>query len=105
MTTFAIFLAVLISACIIFFAVFVPSETNAQDRYADNLDLRGQWKTYLATFLATVMLLALLRLWLKGRVYAEFSDMFIFYTPLLAVSPGARRAYRGMRDFFLRRGH
>ncbi|SDM99312.1 hypothetical protein [Polaromonas sp. JS666] len=103
MTVIAVLAAVLITACIVFVAAFVPSESNTAGKDAAILGLGDNWKIYLVALAGTAVALALGRLWLEGKTYTQFSDAFIFYTPLLVVSPGARRMYRRMKGFFLRR--
>lgn len=100
---YAIFFAIFLVAVLLFVAFFIPSERAALDKDMDNLDFQGNWKPYLIAFICTTLAIAILHLLLEERAYFQLSDIYFYVAPLLAVSPGARRTYRAMRDFVLRR--
>jgi len=100
---FAIFIALFAMAVLLFLSFFILSKPVEADKNTGNLDIRGNWKAYLAAFIGTTLAIANLRLLWKGRAYIQSSDIYFYITSLFVVSPGARRLYRAMRDFIFRR--
>ena len=73
------------------------------DNENGSFDFENNWKIYLVAFICTTFAIALLHFLLEGRAYIPSSDIYLYVAPLFAVSPGARRIYRAMANFVLRR--
>jgi hypothetical protein len=103
MKIFTIFLTILIVMTLLFLAFWIPSERAGLDKNANNIDLKRNWKKYLCAFIFTSFLLIAMHLLLDQRAYISPYDIPIYYVSLFAVSPIARRIYREMKNFILRR--
>jgi hypothetical protein len=103
MIVVSILLAILIVVSLLFLAFWIPSERASLDKNLDNIDLKGYWKRYLGAFVFTSLALVGMHLWLDRSAYISLSDIPIYYATLFAVSPAAKKIYRGMKKFILRR--
>lgn len=101
----AISVSVLCVFVILFLSFWIPSSSAAlSEKGQSDLDIRKNWRWYLAAIAGTTLGLLIWHFVADRGEQIPLHDIpYMYIAPLLGVSPAARRIYRAMKNFILRK--